>query len=499
MFSLKRKGDYQLQLTRTVKTPGRHTVALYLFIPPETPLSSKTLPEEQLFFGSITHRFGLMGLQSNDHTSKSDKAYALLSPYFELTNGSLLFRYKASMGRLRQQLQSTDTPGESIVRALRLSQAFAQRLRETHPQQGRQQRYFRQMDIYFSWFAEQFFLECMTRENFATLDEQLKQTISDFLKQEEAHRKAQDYSREFQGTPTALWNRMSLYNKLLEYPASLRPKVVELGSNTRNLVKAGSTLVIMLMLTYVLFNARHSSQTLSITLLFGIALIYAVRDLVREDMINVITRRLRKGKPRWKIRLRIPYIWKQVAQQWICLDYRNLSALPRRIADNAIKSVKSDDSQVVLYRSILNPDKAVLEQDEIRESLTLDFEALCEMIKVSRDRLFVYPKGDDSESGIQTHSIERQQDYNLLLVSTQPGQQHTAAQLWRCQLKRNGIVQCKSKDVNWPSPEDQKKYRWSEKLKTIKQIPRRFRSRLQKPRRPDDSGSKHKSRHSGGD
>jgi len=497
LFSLKRKGDYQLQLTRTVKTPGRHTVELYLFIPPETQLTTKILPEEQFFFGSVTHRFGLMGLQSNDQASKSDKAYALLSPYFELTNGSLLFRYKASMGRLRQQLQSTDTPGESIARALRLSQAFAQRLRETRAQEGRQQRYFRQMDIYFSWFAEQFFLECMTRENFATLDEELKQSINDFLKQEATHRKTQDYGREFQGEPTALWNRMSLYNRLLEYPASLRPKVVELGSSTRNLVKAGSTMLIMLMLTYVLFNARVSSQTLSITLLFGIALIYAVRDMVREDIINVITRRLRKGKARWKVRLRIPYIWKQVAQQWIWVDYRNLSALPRRVADNAIKSVKSDDSQAILYRSVLNPDKTVLEQDEIRESLTLDFEALCEMIKVSRDRLFVYAKEDNSEETIQTHSIERQQDYNLLVVSTQPGQQHTSAQLWRLQLKRNGIVQCKSKEANWPNPEDQKKRSGRDRLRAVKRLyPRRFRFPAQKPRPPGDSGSKHKSRHS---
>jgi hypothetical protein len=467
LFSLKRKGDYQLQLTRTVKTPGRHTVEFYLFIPPETHFSTRIMAEEQYFFGSVFHRFGLMGLQANDRASKRDDSYALLSPYFELTNGSWLFRYKASMGRLRQQLQSTDAPADQIARALRLSQAFAQRMRETVPQKDRQKRYFRQMDIYFSWFAEQFFLECMTRENFSDLDEELKDNIASFLQQEKKHRKAQDYVREFQGEPTALWNRMNLYNRLLEYPASLRSKIVELGSSTRNLVKAGSTLIIMMMLTYVLFNARHAGQALSITLLFGIALIYAVRDMVREDMVNVITRRLRKGKPRWKIRLQIPYIWEQVAQQLIWVDYRNLSELPRRIADHAMKSAKADDAQVICYRSLLSPDKATLEQDEIRERLTLDFEALCEMIKVSRDRIFVYPKGDDPGNAIQTHSIERQQDYNLLVVSTEPNQRHSSAQLWRLRLARDGIVQCKSKGVNWPSLEKQKKHKWADRMTAV--------------------------------
>src|SRR5690554_7608611 len=79
---------------------------LYLFIPPETSLSARTLPESQFFFGSVDHRFGLMGLQGNDRAIKSDDSYALLSPYFEIANGSWLLRYKASMGRLRQQVRS---------------------------------------------------------------------------------------------------------------------------------------------------------------------------------------------------------------------------------------------------------------------------------------------------------------------------------------------------------------------------------------------------------
>jgi hypothetical protein len=49
------------------------------------------------------------------------------------------------MGRLRGQLNNTDTPGETIARALRLSQAFAQRMRETQPSRDRQKRYLRQM------------------------------------------------------------------------------------------------------------------------------------------------------------------------------------------------------------------------------------------------------------------------------------------------------------------------------------------------------------------
>jgi len=47
VFSLKRKGDFRLQLTRTLKQPGRHKIELYLFTPHESNLSAWTLSEEQ--------------------------------------------------------------------------------------------------------------------------------------------------------------------------------------------------------------------------------------------------------------------------------------------------------------------------------------------------------------------------------------------------------------------------------------------------------------------
>jgi len=137
---------------------------------------------------------------------------------------------------------------------------------------------------------------------------------------------------------------MSLYDRLLEYPISLRPKVAELGSGTRKLVKAATTMFIMSILTYMLFNVRNASETLSITLLLVIALMYGVRDMVREDMINVITRRLRRGKPRWRIRLRMPYTRQQVARQLVWVDYRNLQELPQVVASAVGRSGTSRDA-----------------------------------------------------------------------------------------------------------------------------------------------------------
>lgn len=463
MFSLKRKGDFRLQLTRTLKTPGHYDIQLYLFTPHETNFAAWTLTEQHFYFSSLLHRFGLLGTPAQERVSKEDSSFALLSPHYEITYGSWLFRYKASMDRLRQQLQSSGVASaETITRALRLSETYAQRLRRTVPEKSGQQRYFRQMDIYFSWFVEQFLLECMTLQGYQELDSELRDTVNEFLLEEYRIRKEREYLADFHGKPTRVWNRMSLYHRLLEYPVLLRAKLTELGSGTHKLVKAATTTLIMGLFTYVLFNARSASH-LSVTLLLVIAVVYGLRDLLRDDLITMVTGWLRKGRPRWKSRLLMPYTNQLMAQQMVWLDYYKWNDLPPDVAEHSGKWA-GEERHIICYRTHLHLDKAALEQNEIQERMNLDCEQLCELIEPTRNRLFKLADETAPFSDIEAHSIEKQHDYNLLLVFTEPGKQHSSAQRWRLRLGANGIVECVSKKVSWPTPEEQRKQSWYKRL-----------------------------------
>lgn len=455
MFLLKRKGNYRLQFTRTLTKPGRYQVELYLFTPHESSLSARTLSEQQFFFSSMEHRFSLLGLPEKDRVSKSDSQFALLSPHYEIMHGSWLFQYRASMERLRQQVDQSGLTAEPVRRALRLSHNFARRLRTSMPGQSSQKRYFRLADIYFSWHAEQFLLECMTLEGFADLEQELRDAVREFLLEEYRYRRELEYLSSFQGTPTRIWNRMNLYHRLLEYPVLLRSQVTELGSGTRKLVKAASTTLIMTLFTAILFNARSGAQQLSLTLLLGIALIYALRDLLREDMINGITRWLRRGRARWRIRLLRPYTNKPQALQRVWLNYRTLPELPRQVVERSGKWVTNEERQIICYRSTVNFDKTAFEQDQLQERLSLDCEELCSMIQPTTNKLFAWQEQDDLSSAIQAHPIEKQYDYNLLLVYTDPEQKHSSAQRWSLRLGSDGIVKCSTKKARWPDPEEQ--------------------------------------------
>lgn len=456
MFSIERKSDFRLQLNRTLKEAGRYEVELYLFTPHEGAFSAWTLTEKQFYFNSLEHNFRLQGQPELDRVSKTDGSFALLSPHFEIIYGSWLFQYRASMSRLRLQAQNTDL-ANSLRRALRLSQNFAQRLRKSTPHQTSQKNYFRNADIYFSWYAEQFLLESMAAEGFADVDQEVKDGIQEFLQQEYRYRDERNYLGEFEGAPTRIWNRMSLYLRLLEYPVLLRHKVIELGSITRKMVKAVTTILIMALFTYVIFFLRDSRQELSVTLLFGIALIYALRDLLRDDMAEGITGMLRKGKPRWRIRLFKPYVNELLALQKIWIDYRKLPDLSLQVREHSDKWSANEERQIICYRSELDLDKEILEQHHIEERIVLDCKELCEMIQSAKDKLFVLTDPNDPTSAIQAHTIEKQHDYNLLVVHTEPGNAYSTAQRWQVRLGSDGIVKCKAKKLKWPSPEEQEK------------------------------------------
>src|SRR5690606_32257175 len=144
--------DFRLQLSRTLTTPGRYQVEVYLFTPHETTFSTRSLTEDQFFHTALVYRFRLLVLLTQHPASKLDTSFSLLSPHYDIMHGAWFFQYQASLERLRQQFQGKAS-AEPLGRALRLSQNFGQRLRKAEPKGSKQARYFRQLDIYFSWLA----------------------------------------------------------------------------------------------------------------------------------------------------------------------------------------------------------------------------------------------------------------------------------------------------------------------------------------------------------
>lgn len=447
MFILRREGDFRIRLTRILKEPGPHQVEMYLFVPHDLDLTEQTLPEQQFFHASLSHRFRLVGQPARDRATAKDPSASLLSPYYEVTFGTWFASYKASMDRLRVRLDDQEELASVLERAMRQTERFAQRLRTSHLDDEKKDRYFRHLDVYFSWYAEQWFLRAMTLPGWEALAAGTRQPVLDFLAEERTRRSANKYEPEYEGDPVKVWNRMRLYSKLIEYPVLLRPRVTELGTGTQKLVKAATTMLVMSLFTLLIFRTRESAHELTLALLLMIAFIYALRDILREDLIKAVTRRLRRGRPKWRISLLRPYTSKSMGRQRVWLDYKKLSELPELVRENRGKWYISEERQVVCYRVETTLDEEAMVDDQVQESLNLDCHALSEMINDTRDHLLVSDTFPPTPESIQQHTIEKHHFFNLLLVRRDAAGDQLAAQRWRLTLSGRGVVACDAKKM----------------------------------------------------
>ncbi len=450
MFTLRRKGKFGIQLERALKKVGEHEVTLYLLTPHDQGSLERALGGTRALPERWHHGFRLLGLPAEDKASLEDASISLLSPYYEMLCGTWLSRYQASMDQLRQRFENSDNPEEIVRRALKLSENLARRLRQSPPESKAQLSYFRRMDIYFSWYAEQFFLECASKVQVGDVGQPYRERVRAYLDAERQYRARQGYLADFRGSPTQVWNRMAMYHKLLQYSVVAKTRTTDLWRATYRAVKALYTMVIMTLFTVLIFHTIRAVHRLTITLLIMIALVHALRDYLHDEMVNRITGWIRKGKPLAKTRILKPLTGEGMGTQLTWFDYLPPARLPSNVKRNAGRGQLGEDMQTVLYRTRLILEPEALGQGHVQEVLGLDLEPLCKLIEGGQNQLFSETIDEGMQDGVQVHNIERQHIYTLLAVCTVPGDPLLRVQRWRVTLSVRGIAQCESIEANWP-------------------------------------------------
>ncbi|WP_231364677.1 hypothetical protein [Thioalkalivibrio sp. ALRh] len=451
MFTLRRKGKHGLQLERVLQKGGEHEVTLYLFTPHDRGALERALGGTKAVPDRWRHGFRMLGLPAEDKASLADTSISLLSPHYEVLCGTWLSRYQASIDHLRQRFEDSDNSEEIVKRALKLSENLARRLRQFPPESKAQLSYFRRMDIYFSWYSEQFFLECASKPQFSNLGEPYSGRVRAYLAAERQYRERQGYLADFRGSPTQVWHRMALYHKLLEHSVVTKTRTTDLWRATYRAVKALYTMVIMTLFTVLIFHTIRAVHRLTITLLIMIALIHALRDYLHDEMVNRITGWLLKGRPLERTQILKPLTEERMGAQLTWFDYLPQAGLPSKVRRNAGRGQIGEEMQTVLYRARLMLEPKALDQGHVQEVVGLDLGPLCELVEGGQKRLYSGKIGEVMQDGVQAHDIERQHIYTLLVVCAGPGDPETRAQRWRVTLSGSGITQCESREADWPA------------------------------------------------
>ncbi|WP_346797230.1 hypothetical protein R5M92_01250 [Halomonas sp. Bachu 37] len=465
MITLERKNSFQLRLARTLKEETSHHLDVYLFVPGELGLSTHLISEEALYHSAVhakrtyysdTHHLPLV-------LSRLSRRNRLGSDYYRLNLSLYAYQYVVAMERYTEELltqarkmRSTQGeaapssarkegeaafPGADLVRQMEeageLSDGILKRLRRNRPDDESLHKYFINIDNYLSWFTEQRLLALVAHMPRGREYQDVRRRFIDTCHRESAYRSEHRYNAErVVNDPTRMSNKMRLLRRLIEYPITLKQRSQELGGGEQKAVKALATAVVMMFVSFSILRLRVALGDITALFVLAMAVLYAMREVFKDDLRNTLWRLLRKGRPKWRRQYLDATSNTLVGRQLEWFDYKRFTSLDEEIQRVRKRNVAQREEVVVHYRSSsrMSPTRFLSGYEHTRETLTLDMAMLTRLMSKGKHHVYRLKEGQAVRE-----SVERRHLFNLVVRETGSGETTLIAR-WKVVVSRSGIV-----------------------------------------------------------
>lgn len=461
MINVDRKNSFQLRLTRRLKEETSHTLDVYLFVPGELGLSTQLITEEAFYHSAIhvsrtyysdEYLLPLVHSRLASRNRLGSDSYRLsLSLYayqyveaMERTTQTML----ASANKLRHARQEpreennetqekADALSHQLHEMIDLSEGILKRLRRNQPDDESFKKYFANIDNYLSWFTEQQLLALVAHMPRGGEFTDIRRRFISVCHREDEHRREQKYNAErVRDVPTRMSNKMRLLRRLIEHPITLKQESLELGSGEQRAVKAIVTAVVMGFVTLGVLQLRSALGDLSAMFVLAMALLYAMREVFKDDLRNTLWRWLRKGRPKWRRQYLDPTRNAVVGRQLEWFDYKRFASLSDDIQQMRRRKVAQREEVVLHYRSSsrMSPTRFLSGYEHTRETLNLDISMLARLMSKGKHHIYRLKDGQAVREG-----VERRHLFNLVVRET--GSEDTPyLARWKVVVSRSGIV-----------------------------------------------------------
>lgn len=482
--TVERRDALHLRISRVLREESSHRLDVYLFVPAELGLNAHVLSEEAFYHGAIhvkrtyysdRHRLPLVMSRLAGKRLDADQYRLGLSLYayqyvvaLERSTQSLLDQARrarkaekrageagepaeesragaaeegaAESGRLRDQLEET----------LELSRGILRRLRRQEPSDESLHRYYANIDNYLSWFTEQRLLELIAHLPRGSDYRETRKRLLDVCCGEDAHRRSREYNAErVTRDPTRMSNKMRLLRRLIEYPVTLKQRSQELGGGEEKAVKALATAVVMVFVTLGLLEARAALGDITALFVLVLAVIYALREVFKDDLRMTLWRLLRRGRPKWRRQYLDAHSNAVLGRQLEWFDYQRYGRLDEEIRRVRKRNMAQREEVVMHYRSSsrMSPTRFLSGYDRTRETLTLDLSPLARLM--SKGNHHVYRLEEKGQ--VVREAVEKRHLINLVIREVEGGGT-PMLQRWKIVMSRSKIVDVEL--VHEEGPED---------------------------------------------
>lgn len=459
MVHVERKNSFQLRLSRQLKEETSHTLDVYLFVPGELGLSTRLIAEDVFYHSSIQvartyysdeYHLPLVHSRLVSRNRMGSESYRLsLSLYayqyveaMERTTRSLLesarkLRRKSAASGDDESPESDAALEDSLREMMALSDGILKRLRRHKPSDERLYKYFANIDNYLSWFTEQQLLALVAHMPRGSGMTPLKRRLIDVCERESDYRREKQYNAErVMQDPTRMSNKMRLLRRLIEYPITLQQRSQELGEGEQKAVKALATAVVMAFVSFGVLRARAQLGDITALFILAMAVMYAVREVFKDDLRNTLWHWLRKGRPKWRRQYRDATRNVPVGRQLEWFDYKRYAALDESVREMRKRKMAQREEVVLHYRSSsrMSPTRFLSGYQHTRETLTLDLSMLTRLMSRSTHHIYRLKDGQAVRE-----SVERRHLFNLVVRDTENQMGEHLAR-WKVVVSRSGIV-----------------------------------------------------------
>lgn len=428
---------------------------LYFFVPGELGLSSDIVKESEFYYESITQKrayFSDKTLLPLVH-SRLAKRGRLASTQYRVSLSLFAYQYVIALDQAVNQLNKSDRESvttDEVDEVIVLALDILKKLRRSIPYEESLKRYYANIDNYLSWYTGQRLMSLIAHMPRDSEYKTIKERLLAIVEKEAAHRKLNNYnSKNVRDDVTRLSNKMRLLRRLIEHPIVLQEKTQSLGSNMKRAVKGGATGFVMVFVTITAILARDYWGEITVSFIILMSFVYALREIFKDDLRDVMWRWLRKGRPKWRKLYLDPTTKKAVGQKLEWLDYRSREKLPDRIKSIRKKRVVQREENILHYRSHteMSTSKFMSGYEETRDSMMISMRSITRLMDKGTNKVYTLNNGQ-----VSRESVEKRHLVNLIAKEDNFDGKPNYYR-WKIVLNRSKIVaveQIKVDDVNHP-------------------------------------------------
>ena len=441
MITVEKKDGHKVKISHVIQETTNRQLDMYIFVPGELGLNAKIIAEDEFFHNAIHGKrtyYSDVNHLPLVHSRLASRG-KLSTEQYRLSLSLYAYQYALALEKTTQQLleDKQERSLEEVEEVVQLAVRILKRLRRNIPTDEKLLKYYENIDNYLSWFTEQRCLALVAHLPRSNSYADIKSLLLDTCEKETEHRSKHNYnSSKAMQDQTRMSNKMRLLRRLIEYPVTMKEKTIELGNTTKKVVTALATGIVMIFVTMMLIKARGVLGDITASFILVISVIYAAREVFKDDLKKMLWRWVRKGKAKWRKQFFDTNNGRLIGRQLEWLEYSSYSTLSPEIKAVRKHKVSQREETVLHYKSTtrMSPTKFLTGYEQTREAIMLDLRILSSLMEKGAQRIYQLKEGQ-----VTKESVEKRHLINLITKETDEDNT-VRIQRWKIIMNRSKIV-----------------------------------------------------------